>query len=172
MTLFDVVRNLFHWLMVAAIVVMALLFMGLFGEIFREHIRWFLMLWFFLPILAFWLGTKAVRQNISLSRLLLARVVLTCTVAVISFAFLVHLNEVRDAVGKRFVEGYQVTYSEDTDDFGHPIKTPAIATDHWYSRFGLYAFNLGFILLCLGLPVVTWVACSRAIKASEHDNTG
>src|SRR5438105_4224497 len=110
--------KLMHWLMIGAAATFSFALLSLFAEVFHRHIALFVGLWFFLPATAFWLGSKHVRTSVSVTALTTACVILTCTAAAISFFLFMDYDHVRDFVGKRFVDGYHVAYTEDTDDYG------------------------------------------------------
>jgi hypothetical protein len=151
--------KLFNWLMIGATVALVPMLLMIYGEVFRAHITLFLILWFFIPMLAIWFNVKSVRMELQISSAGLSsvRMLLTCLVYLISFAFFAHHKEILDTVGYQFIDGYYVSY-----------EGVGTAT-HWYSRFGLWLIEWLFFLLCVMLPFVTWIAGTRAVEASNRD---
>lgn len=170
-------RTVFHWIMIASLLVLGLWAVVIFGQLFRSHMTEFLLLWFFIPVVAFWLNTNPVRYYLSISSLKIARTILFGVVIVLSFASFAHYDRVRDYLGQQFVEGYEVKYYEDSDDNGRPTTAADVSTEHWYSRFGLWLFEWIFLGACVVLPYVTWRASSRAVEnatqqRTAHDDAG
>lgn len=163
--------KIFHWLIIAVVVVVAFWLMLVCGEIFRAHLQAFLFLWFFLPIMAFWLGSKYMRSDFTISSLTATRTLLTCIMAFISMGFFANYEHIRDTVGYHFIEGYRVSHYEDTDDFGRSYLDSEVHTGHWYSKFGLWLFEIAWLLLVVLLPCVTWVGCTKGIEALKRENT-
>ena len=94
----------------------------------------------------------------------------------ISFASFSHYDRIRDSLGKQFVDGYEVGYYEDTDEYGRLFRAADVSTQHWYSRFGLWLFEWVFLGMCLALPYVTWRLASRAVdkairQVSAYDDS-
>jgi cation transport ATPase len=159
--------KIFHWLMVIMCMVVSVWLLRVYGEVFRAYLGLFVFLWFFVPSLAFWLTSGFMRPKFSTANLSLARKVLMS--AVISISFLIVFgygyNDVRDAVGRRFVEGYRVYYDkvEVPNDYGGTdleISSDFYA-DHWYAKLGLYVIEGSLFILGIGLPYLTWYACTR-----------
>lgn len=169
--------KIFHCLMVIMCIVASVWLLVLYGEVIRAHLGLFVFLWFFLPSLAFWLGSQFMRPNFSTTYLSLVRTILMAGVISISFCLsLSNLpNNLRDTIGHRFVEGYWVEYHEveDTDDYGRPdtILAREFGADHWYALVGLWVFEFSLLIPVIGLPYLTWYACTKAIKASEKETS-
>lgn len=164
-------QRTFHWAVVAVLIVIGIWTISAYGELFRAHIRFFMFLWFFLPVVALWIGTKHVRSSLSVSGLKTVRNGLISISVAISFASFAHFEQIRDAVGHALVEGYYVTYCENTDDSGRPYRDSEPHTAHWYSRAGLWLFEWIFLGACVGLPTITWVGANGAVnKAVEESN--
>lgn len=164
-------QRIFHWAVVGVLIVIGIWSIGAYGELFRAHIRFFIFLWFFLPVVALWTRTKQVRSSVSVSGLKTLRNALMSVSVVISFASFAHFEQIRDAVGHAVVEGYYVTYYEDTDDSSRPYRGSELHTAHWYSRAGLWLFEWLFLGACVGLPSITWVGANGAVKKTiEEDN--
>lgn len=161
--------------MVATLFVLGLLAVAGFGQLFRAYISVFIFLWLFMPVVAFWLNTQPVLSTFSISSLKIARAFLFAVVLVTSFASFAHYDRIRDSLGQQFVEGYEVGYYEDTDEYGRPSIAANVSTEHWYSKFELWLFEWTFLGACVALPYVTWRAASRAIdkairQGSAHDD--
>lgn len=158
-----------NWLMMAIFCILLLWGLKLYGEVFRAHRSFFLFLWFFLPIVALWLNTDFVSGGASPAALARARLALTCAVAAISFACFAHGDDLRDSVGEAFVAGYHVSYYYEEVDENGPYRETSISTDHWYSQLGMWLVDWSILGLCIGLPVMTWFAASRAVDRRTHD---
>ncbi len=145
----------FHLIMVGAFVVLGVwaltIFMQaliVFGRLFRAHMPFFLLLWFYLPVVALWLNTQAVRSEFSLfSRRLLVlkvmRVFLVAAVVLLSLAFGSYINQ---AQIRPFV-----------------AQLLHISTVHWYFDVLELAFQLALAGTCVALPYVTWCATNHAV---------
>ena len=170
-----IVAKMFHWLMIIMCIVASLWLLRIYGETFQAHLGLFVLLWFLLPSLALWFGSRFMRPKFSTANLSLVRWVLMSGVILISFSFVFchGYDGVRDAVGHRFVEGYKVYYNEveDTDEYGRPWHDTAreFYTDHWWAKLGLYVVEGSLLILSVGLPYLTWRACTRAIEVSEKE---
>lgn len=167
-----------HWVVVAVLVIIGIWGLMVYGKLFRQHMQFFLLLWFFLPIVALWLCTKRVRSSLTIARLKNIRNLLLAVVVSISFVSFAHYDRIRDAVGHKFVSGYYTSYYEDTDDYGRPYSASEPHTAHWYSRFGLWLFEWLFLGACISLPFITWKGANSAVveavkdhNADEHTET-
>lgn len=165
-------RTAFHWVVIAILVVVGLWGFIAFGQLFREKMPAFLCLWILTPVIALWLNTETVIGGISISSLKAARAFLIGAAIVLSFDSFTHFDRIRDALGTQFVDGYEVTYSEDTDEYSRPFRTSAVSTDHWYSRFELWVFEWVFLGSCLVIPYVVWRASTRAVERGLQRKSG
>lgn len=127
--------------MVATLLVLGLGAVAVCGQFFRAHMPVFMFLWFFMPAVAYWLNTQPILSTFSISSLKVARAFLFGVVIAISFASFAHFDRIRDSLGQRFVEGYEVSYDEDTDEYGRPTTATNVSMEHGYSKFGLWLFE-------------------------------
>ncbi len=163
-------RIVFHCIMVVTLVVVGCGTFIIYGQIFRAYMPFFLFLWFFLPVVALWLNTQSVwSSGFSIFELKVLRALLVAVVVLFSFTFFANYNHIRDYVGQRLVDGYQVEYYTDTDEVGRPHRAASVSTSHWYSRFGLSLFECAFLGACVVLPYVTWRAANRAVKKATKE---
>ena len=156
--------------MLVTLLILGIWSLGVYGKLFRTHMPVFLFLWFFIPVIALWLNTGAVRSAFSISSLKIVRNFLLGAVISLSFASFVHYDLIRDFIGQRIVDGYEVRYYEDTDEYGRTSMAADVSTDHWYSRLGLWLFEWGFLGICAAIPYATWLATNRAINAATLES--
>jgi hypothetical protein len=130
-------------------------------ELVSDNISFFILLWFYLPIIALWLNTQTVRYAVSLSSLKVARGVLVATVVYISLILCAGYGiyyHIRDYIGNHFVDGYSVIYYNDGE-----MTISNISTSHWYARFGLWLFGFAFFGVGILLSLITWYAANCAV---------
>jgi hypothetical protein len=156
-------RKLFNYLMVLTVGLIAIWLVSLCIELFAAHLLGCILLWLLIPIIALWLNSRFIQERLGQSALQRTRLLLTVPVVAISLFCFSDYNHIRDVVGHRYVSGYEVSYEEDTDEFGRPYMASRVATTNWYSGVGLWAFGWLFVLACLLLPGITWEAATRAL---------
>jgi len=126
------------------------------GRFFRANMPFFLLLWFYLPVVALWLNTQAVRSELSLfSRRVLVlkiiRVFLVAAVVLLSLAFgsYIHQSQIRHFVAQLL----------------------HISTLHWYFDVLELAFRLALAGTCVALPYVTWCATNHAVDEAIQEGS-
>lgn len=163
-------QRFLHWVVVGVLVIVGIWGLMVYGELFRHHMKFFLFLWFFLPIVALWLSTKSVRSTLTIASLKTIRNLIMAFIVSISFVSFAHYDQIRDAVGHKFISGYYVSYDEDTDDYGRPYRASEPHTEYWYSRFGLWLFEWLFLGACIFLPFITWKGANSAVVEAVKDH--
>lgn len=163
--------------MVATLLVLGLASVAVFGELYRAHMPVFVCLWFFIPVVAYWLNTRPVLSTFSVSSFKVARAFLFGIVMAVSFASFANFDRIRDSIGNFFVDGYEVIYYEVADEYGRPTTASDVSTVHWYSKFVLWIFEWSFLGVCVAIPYVTWYGASRAVdeairQSAEIDAVG
>lgn len=142
-----------------------------FGDAFRANMLLFATVWVVTPIFACFLHRRAVSACFTLSGLRRLRGVLMAIVIAISFAMFANHDQVRNRVGKRFVEGYTNWRAEpEIDDYGREYYPE----DDWTAknrtgRLGLELFGLMMLGAVFGLPALTWTATNSAICKREAE---
>jgi hypothetical protein len=161
-------RQILHWAVVALLIFTA--FAGIFvaGEMFRAHMGFFIFVWILCPIVAVWLASDRVRGTFTLSGLKAARNILMAIAVSISIGSFAHYEKIRDAVGRRFVSGYYVTYVEDEDDEGRPFRASVPHSDHWYTRVALDLAEVCILGAWVTLPMITWRMANRAVSEASN----
>ena len=163
-------HTVLHWAMVAALVILGVFALSIYGELFRAHMLFFLFVWVFVPVVASWLSSAPVLSALSISSLKMTRALLVGIVISLSFISFADYDRIRDSVGERLVDGYVATYSDDTDDYGRPTRSADVSTSHWYSKLGLWVFEWIFLGACVLLPYATWRMASRAVDEAIRRN--
>jgi hypothetical protein len=141
----------------------------LFGDAFRAYMLPFALLWVLVPIFACFLCRQSLLESFTLAGLRRVQSILMVIVVALSFAMFADLDQVRNAVGKHFVSGYQHWRSEpDTDDYGRPYYPG----DGWTARnrsgrWGIQAFELAIWIGIFALPAITLKAARRAVYKKE-----
>ena len=141
--------------------------LNLLGQVFREHTDFFLIVWLFLPVIAFWLRWRTDREVYSISALTMIRTILVACTVSISFLFFGHFDQIRDRIGQDYVEGYAVEYTPGFDDVGRPVRGVSVTTDHWYSQVGVWFFGASYFAACIGLPYATWKIADHSIEVAR-----
>jgi hypothetical protein len=161
-------RQILHWAVVALLIFTAFAGIAVAGEVFRAHMGFFIFVWVLCPIVAVWLVSNRVRGTFTPSGLKAARNILMAIVVSISILSFTHYEKIRDAVGRRFVSGYYVTYVEDTDEEGRPFRASVPHTDHWYTRVALGLAEVCILGAWVTLPVITWRTANRAVSEASN----
>jgi hypothetical protein len=162
-------KRLFHWAVVTVLILVGIWGLGVYGDSFRSHTAFFLILWALLPVIAQWIGTKRIRTAYTVFGLEVMRNILTGIAVAVAFGAFTFHDRIRDAVGHRFVDGYSVTYYEDTDDSGRPYRASEPHTAHWYSRLGLWSFECFLLGACGLIPAITWTGANNAVKEAVRE---
>jgi hypothetical protein len=133
----------FHWIIVGILIIFGFWALRIYVLFLQAHMPCFLFLWFFLPGVALLLDTQSVRSTFSSSSLNVVQAFLFVAVVSLSVFFFMSGHQIHDFVGQRFVDGY------------YRFEDGSIITAHWYSKFGLFLFDLAFLGTCVVLPYVT-----------------
>src|SRR5438552_10758989 len=142
-----------------------------FGEAFRADMLLFALLWVATPVFACFLRRRSISACFTLGGLRRLQGVLMAVVIAISFAMFVHRDQVRNRIGKRFVERYAYWRAGlEIDEDGRQFYPG----DHWTAknrtgRRGLRLFGLAMFGAWFGLPTVTWRATNSAIYKREAE---
>ncbi|MGA3117990.1 MAG: hypothetical protein ABSF90_26600 [Syntrophobacteraceae bacterium] len=153
----------FHYIMIVTLIALGFLAFIIYLQIFQEHMSFFLFLWFFLPVVALWLNTRSVRSSgFSIFELKVLRNLLVAAAVLLSFTFFANSNHIRDSVGQRLVDGYEVEYYK---------GEVSVSTSHWYSRFGLWLFECAFLCACAALPYITWRGTNHAVNKAIQEGS-
>lgn len=165
-------NRLFHYFVITILIILGLCCFFFFGKIFSLYIPFFLFLWFSLPIIAIWLKSKhskRVRSALSIGGIKFLNAILLAIAFILSLSFLISYEQIRDTVGKKYVEGYYVTDYETTGDSGETIEATAPHTAHWYSRFGLWLLEWLYLGLCIGIPLITMSNTEEALQQTSYE---
>ncbi len=161
-------RDLFHWFIIAALILLGLWGLSIAGEIYRAYLGVFLLIWLFIPIVSLWLRTHRIIASSTATQIRRVRNALIGGAVFLSFSAFAHFGLIRDVIGERFVAGYHVNYYEDSDEYGRPFRASDTVTDHWYSKVGLWVFEWAFLAGCVGIPYLTWKQAELAIKETKR----
>ena len=133
------------------------------GWAFRLSVFAFLLLWLCCPILAGVLCRYPKRPEHIRNALLVVAVVL-------SMLFFAHYDYLRDTYGPRWVEGYDVAYHPDVDEWGRPWMEAYTSADSWTGSAALWLSGVITMGLCFGIPWLTWRFAEKAIARARIAN--
>ena len=145
-------------------VVLSFVAHGILGYWFWRHLDFLFYVWFLLPFAAYKLKLKSVRSRFSIPTLVAIRNGMLAIAIAISLGFFFHYGNMRDSVGRQYVEGYYTTTSPDVTDSGQQTTSTDAHTAHWYSALGLWAGGWVLIIMCFAIPVLTWRGANEAIR--------
>jgi hypothetical protein len=143
----------------------------LFGDAFRAYTPLFAVIWLAAPIGAFLLHRKSVAECFTLNGMRWVQGILIAVAAAISFAMFANHDQVRNKIGRRYVEGYRYWRAEpEIDDSGQPYYPG----DNWSAknsagRWGLNLFGLGLLVGVFAVPAGTWKISAAAINRKRHE---
>lgn len=155
----------------------ALLFgLILFVKAFQANTVMFALLWIVAPVFACFLHRHSISACFTLRGLRRLRTVLLVVVIAISFVMFIARDDLRNQLGKHYVEGYrhwQVEANPDDpeiDDYGRTQRP----SDKWTAksqtgRFCLTVFDFLMLGAVFGFPAITWKACESAINKAERN---
>ena len=101
----------------------------------------------------------------SLKRIRICFMLTSITMSLCLFATYDHL---RDRLGQAHIDGYSVHYRPEYDDVGRPRMAAEVSTGNWYARVSLWLGELIFLVLCVGIPVLTWKGMTQAIEKKHN----
>ncbi|MDR3666563.1 MAG: hypothetical protein P4L35_06960 [Ignavibacteriaceae bacterium] len=162
------ISRLFTWFMITVIIVLSLWMLPILGEAIEAHPLFFVIVWFFIPLLALWLSSDNLREYFSLKQLKKIRIVLIVIVVLQSFYCFSSFDYIKNEVGHKLFKDFRVHYYDDINDYGGPTRNYTYETDNWYSKVGMQVFEGCFLILIIGLPSLTWYVTSKAVKSAER----
>jgi hypothetical protein len=130
------------------------------GELFRTHPTVFFIVWIVIPVLSLFYRFSEYGTKTSKKTAKWIRIISMTLIVVISFVVFAHYDLIRDEIGYKNIKGYYSEYYPDVDDYGKETQGVNVHTSHWFGRFVIWVFEWGFLILCIGLPVITWMLCS------------
>jgi hypothetical protein len=93
---------------------------------------------------------------------------LTTVAVLIAFVLFANYENLRDQFGERYIQGYQVTYYTDSDDYGRPTRESDIHAHNFSAQVFLWLAQWVLIAFCIGVPILTWKVSSIAVAALEN----
>ena len=126
----------------ALVILLGLAAVPISGALFRSYPRFFLFLWLFIPVIAFWMRVERARFGLSVHTLKIVQGVILISVCWLSFVFFAEFPHIRAYVGRHFVDG----------------------------DFGLWLFEWLFIVACAVIPFATWRVTSSTVAAAEDED--
>jgi hypothetical protein len=132
-------------------------------EIYRAHILGFFVLWLILPVFAYYTAhavtfrAEGTHKSVGIA--------FTTASILLSFSGVAEYGQIRDTIGQRHVSGYIATDDVEFDETGGHRVTD-VSTDHWYSQFALWLFELLFLGISVGFPMLTYQAVKRGARSS------
>jgi hypothetical protein len=132
------------------------------GEAFRAHVRLFLGIWLFLPALSVLILKWELFDVKSLRRLRTGFMVFLVFVS--SYIF-VGLNDVRNSIGKRYIEGYRSwTVETGENDNGEATYGEDWTAENASGRRIVTALQGILLVLAIVCPLITWKSLEAAIE--------
>jgi len=96
------------------------------------------------------------------------RTLLVFIAIAISFLFFVHYDFIRDRLGHRYLDGYEVQYEYDeVDDFGRVYQSSHASAHGFLAKAAIYLSTWGMIGLCVGIPVATSFIANSSINLAK-----
>ncbi len=156
--------------MLAAIIALSLWFVSIFGEVFRHYLLAFTILWFFIPLVSFWLGSKTVRWLITLPQLRILRVLFVTVTIILSFSCFSDGLMIEERFCRQFIASSHISSYIETADDGTPFMATRIEVEGWLPKLFFNLFELGFLTSLAGIPYLAWLGMTRAIEEVEQDH--
>ena len=138
------------------------------GYAFRMVTGVFLILWILVPCMAWVMNDDRVAVLFSTASLKRMRTCFMVISITISFLFFAQLDHLRDRFGQAHIDGYSVQHRPDYDDFGRSCASADVSTENWYAKVGLWFGELILLVLCVGIPVLTWKGTTEAIERRQE----
>jgi hypothetical protein len=148
-----------------------LLGLAIIGEGFQKHTIGFAILWLSAPVFGWRLNQPKFSALFTVAGVRFFRGLLMTIVVAISFMMFFGGYQLRDKVGRSFVEGYRHWRAEpvelDTDDTYYP-------GDHWTARnasgrFAMEALEWTVLIAVFTLPWITNLLTQRAVSKREKN---
>lgn len=165
--------NILHFFMVAALIILAVVLLG----ILIRHYWLLLFVWLALPFAALWLAGDIMRPRLSLELHRTAKEVLVWAAFLLAIVNMTNMNQLQYDFGKRFIDGYQTIIVEcevGADVFQINSTGPCREEDlsavapswRWVLRLG----DWGFFILAFIVVVGTWLIGKSTVnrKAKEE----
>ncbi len=156
------------WIKTGISIVGFIILLMVLGSAFRSYTLFFVIVWFFLPLVGFIGRHQAFLSLFSRKGITLFRGFLTTVAVLIAFVLFANYENLRDQFGERYIQGYQVTYYTDSDDYGRPTRESDIHAHNFSAQVFLWLAQWVLIAFCIGVPILTWKVSSIAVAALEN----
>jgi hypothetical protein len=142
------------------------------GELFRNYMLIFLIIWVLIPLIVTLLNLLKVHNKLSLIGAKNLRNITTGIVLAISIMLLINYGSFNDLIGYHFISGYHSTYvsdTTDTEDGARPTYAQVVTTKNPRDRdILIYGVDSIILLLCIGLPLLNWRKGNRIYKTKDQ----
>jgi hypothetical protein len=144
-----------------------------FGALFRAHSLLIAFVWLMIPVLVCALNHHSALAWFTVAGLRGVQATLMTTSILLSFCIFFNIDNVRNPIGERFVEGYtHWRAAPRTDDDGKEYYPGDEWTaDNRAGRWSLHLMEWAIFGLAFGVPAITLKATRRAIQRKETEAT-
>jgi hypothetical protein len=131
------------------------------NEALQRHPFGFLVFWTFIPVVSWWLAWGRPGSQLSFRQFFTRRALKTFisfligSVFLLSLLILLNWENIRDKVGKRYVQGYFATH-----DF--------VYAEHWYAERAMWLFEVVVVLAIFAFPAFTLTLTQTALDSHEE----
>ena len=176
-TLSSVMGKAFHFLMAAALIILAVVFV----RILIRHYWFLFFVWLALPFAALWLAGDFMRHYLSLNQHKIARAVLVGAVCSLAFINLMNIYSLQYDFGTRFIDGYQTQIVEcevDAPVFQVNSTGPCREEDlsavapawRWALQLSEWGYAILAFIVCAGTLLISKSTVEKKAEEDWHEN--